>query len=184
MIMAEVLSASEVVALTGLEERRVRKDVEYGVLGAARPPRFNLAEVVYFGVIAGLGFDLGVEDRKKLYELIRTALRSKNVPTRLALSDIVELKLGEIVDTLTRRRARFEAWKTKLVVDDAILGGEPVFPKSRLAVRRIGGALLNGTSVEEVKEDYPYLTDEDIEYARLYTVAYPRVGRPREAASR
>jgi uncharacterized protein (DUF433 family) len=44
--------------------------------------------------------------------------------------------------------------------------------------------LLKGASIDEVKEDYPYLKDEDIEFAKLYTVAYPRVGRPRETASR
>lgn len=40
-----------------------------------------------------------------------------------------------------------------------------------------------GTSPKEVREDYPYLDDEDLEFATLYAVAYPRVGRPREASS-
>jgi uncharacterized protein (DUF433 family) len=31
-------------------------------------------------------------------------------------------------------------------------------------------------------EDYPYLKAEDIEFARRYARAYPRVGRPRESA--
>lgn len=38
----------------------------------------------------------------------------------------------------------------------------------------------------ETREDYPYLKREDIEFAKLYTMAYPKVGRPRtrEAADR
>ncbi len=36
----------------------------------------------------------------------------------------------------------------------------------------------------DVREDYPYLKDEDIEYAKFYTLAHPRVGRPREASAR
>jgi hypothetical protein len=39
--------------------------------------------------------------------------------------------------------------------------------------------LLRGAGVVEVQEDYPFLTERDIEFARLYTTAYPRIGRPR-----
>jgi len=182
--MAPALSTTEVVAFTGLEERRVRKDVEHGVFGRGSPPRFELADVVYLRAVTELGFDLGVDGRKKLHDRILGALRAMTRPRRLSLSAILELKLDEIVDDVQRRFTRFEAWKKKLVQDGAILGGEPVFPKSRLAVRQIGGLVLRGTSVAEVKDDYPYLKDEDVEFAKLYTVAYPRVGRPREAASR
>jgi uncharacterized protein (DUF433 family) len=182
--MPSTLSATEVVALTGLEERRVRKDVEYGFFGSASPRRFELAAVVYFRAVAELGFDLGVEDRKKLYILIRDALKAKTPPSRLALSAITELKLGELVTKVKRQLKRFEAWKGKLVEDESVLGGEPVFAKSRLAVRQIGGMLLKGVSSEDIREDYPYLKAEDIELARLYTLAYPRVGRPREAPAR
>ena len=62
---------------------------------------------------------------------------------------------------------------------DDILGGEPVFVGSRLAVRHVGGMLAQGTDLSEVQEDYPYLTERDIEFARLYVAAYPRMGRPR-----
>jgi uncharacterized protein (DUF433 family) len=55
-----------------------------------------------------------------------------------------------------------------------------VFPKSRLAVRHVGGMLLRGASVDEVREDYPNLKDEDIEFSTIFMRAYPRVGRPRE----
>ena len=56
--MPQALSTTEVVALTGLEERRVRKDVEYGVVEAKSPPRFELPDVVYFRALAELGIEL------------------------------------------------------------------------------------------------------------------------------
>ncbi len=74
--------------------------------------------------------------------------------------------------------------QAKLVEDEDILGGEPVFAKSRLAVRQIGGMLVKGASPADVREDYPCLKDEDIAFAKLYTLAYPRVGRPRDASAR
>jgi uncharacterized protein (DUF433 family) len=65
----------------------------------------------------------------------------------------------------------------------AILGGEPVFPGSRLAVRHVGEMLGRGGEPREIWEDYPYLTEEDLAFARLYTLAYPKMGRPRARAS-
>jgi uncharacterized protein (DUF433 family) len=59
------------------------------------------------------------------------------------------------------------------VTDNAILGGEPVFPKSRLAVRHIGEMLLGGASRDEVREDYPYLSDRDLDFAVAYTQGRP-----------
>lgn len=182
--MPRTLSTTEVVALTGLEERRVRKDVEYGVVEAGSPPRFELPDIVYFRALAELGLELDVEGRRLLHERITRAFRAKPLPRRVPLSGILELRLDEIVEVVTKTLARFNAWKEKLVQEQDILGGEPVFPRSRLAVRQIGGMLLKGASVTEVREDYPYLTDEDIELAKLYAVAYPRVGRPREVPSR
>jgi len=67
------------------------------------------------------------------------------------------------------------------VPNEAILGGEAVFPKSRLAVRQVGGMLLGGASPKDVLQDYPYLTDQDLEFAPIFTKAYPRMGRPRES---
>jgi uncharacterized protein (DUF433 family) len=68
---------------------------------------------------------------------------------------------------------RFEEWKAQLVTDDAILGGEPVFPKSRLAVRHVGQMLLRGASRDEVQEDYPYLSDRDLDFAEICAQATP-----------
>lgn len=178
---AATLTTAEVAALAGLDERRVRKDVEEHVVEATTPPRFTFPALVYFCTVALLGLQLGVEDRKRLYALVIKALASTRPPTKLEVSPIVEVKLGKVVSDTKDRLDRFTAWKKKLVTDERILGGEPVFPKSRLAVRHVGGMLLRGASIDEVREDYPSLKDEDLEFAKLYAEAYPRLGRPREA---
>jgi uncharacterized protein (DUF433 family) len=43
--------------------------------------------------------------------------------------------------------------------------------------------LARGAPAAEVREDYPDLTDADLDFARLYTAAYPRIGRPRGQAA-
>lgn len=177
---AATLTTNEIAALVGLDENQVRKEVEHGLTGSGSPPRFNLTDAVYFGALVVLGLHLGVADRRKLYGVIARAMSGKKLPTRVELSPVLDLKLGQVAEVIGGRLEHFEAWKLKLVVDERILGGEPVFPKSRLAVRNIGQQLLKGASVDDLREDYPYLKPQDIEFAKLYTLAYPKMGRPRE----
>ncbi len=177
---AATLSTNEIVSLVGLDANRVRKEVEHGLAGTGSPPRFSFTDAVYFGALALLGLQLGVEDRRKLHEVIARAMKGKKPPARVEVSPVLDLKLARVAKDIADRLEHFEAWKAKLVTSDDILGGEPVFPKSRLAVRNIGKQVIKGVPVAELKEDYPYLKERDIEFARLYTLAYPKMGRPRE----
>jgi uncharacterized protein (DUF433 family) len=175
--MAASLTATEVAALSGLDEGRVRKEVEHGIFSG---PTFTPRDLVYFWALRRLGIELGVEDRRKLHDLILAALVA--VPLRpVELSPLLEIRVDRAAKDAEGRLGRFEAWKRKRVVtDEKVLGGEPTFPKSRLGVRHLGGMLLRGARPEEVREDYPYLTEDDIEFAPVFTRAYPRMGRPRE----
>ena len=170
------LTPSEVAALFDIDERRIRKDVEYDVFGRMkRPPRFDLAEVVYLHVVSGI--TLTVEDRKKLFRSIETAMRSKRVHD-LELSAYIVVKLGSVVRDIEARVREFARWKEKLVERDDVLGGEPTFPKSRLAVRHIGEMARRG-AVDEIVVDYPSLSLQDVDFAARFVAAYPRIGRPR-----
>jgi uncharacterized protein (DUF433 family) len=179
--MEHALTVNEAVALFGLEEKAVRKEVEYGLFGSESPPRFKLPALVYFRILVVLGLEPSVEERKKIYQLIAKAFSRTRKPKKVEVSPVLELKLDEVTEEVEGKLQRFEAWKKKIVIDPDILGGEPVFPKSRLAVRHIGGMMLRGRAdaEQEIREDYPYLKTQDIEFAKLYTAAYPKVGRPR-----
>lgn len=179
------LTPSEVAALFGLDERRVRKDVEYGVFGrGGGPPRFALAEVVYLFAVAAFSLELGVAGRKKLYQQIAEAVGQRPVPRSIELGAYLELKLAAVVREVQARIERFAHWKTTLVIRDDVLGGEPVFSNSRLAVRQIGEMARRGASVRELLEDYLYLGEEDIKFAKQFAAAYPRLGRPRVRRAR
>lgn len=67
----------------------------------------------------------------------------------------------------------FEEWRSTLVTREDILGGEPVFPKSRLAVRHVGEMARRGASVDEIVADYPYLSRRDVEFARRFVAERP-----------
>ena len=180
--MAQALTVNEAVALVGVEEKVVRKDVEYGIFGSESPPRFKLPALVYLRVLRELGLQTTVDERKRIYALIITAFARSKTPTTVEVSPVLELKLEAATDEVQSMLERFEDWKQRrVVIDPDIMGGEPVFPKGRLTVRHIGAMMLRGRAgtLEEIREDYPHLKTEDIEFARLYTVAYPKVGRPR-----
>jgi uncharacterized protein (DUF433 family) len=178
MTAAQTLTASEVAALSGVDEGRVRKEVEYGIF---RSPSFTFVDLVYFAVLAVLGVTLGVDDRRKLYGVVAAGMGARRRPATAEMSPVLDVKLGRVAKDVEGKLARFEAWKSNRVVADAgISGGEPTFPKSRLAVRHVGGMLIRGASPDDVREDYPYLKDDDIEFAPVFTKAYPRMGRPRE----
>jgi uncharacterized protein (DUF433 family) len=175
------LTTSEVAALFDVDERRIRKDVEYGVFGRMkRPPRFDLGAVVYFRIVSGIELELAVEGRKKLYRSIVAAMRSKGAHD-LELSAYVVVRLGVAVRDVEVRLREFARWKAKLVERDDILGGETVFQKSRLAVRHIGELARRGGS-DEIVVDYPSLSKLDVDFAARFVAAYPRIGRPRSDA--
>ncbi len=94
----------------------------------------------------------------------------RSLAVQLGVDDRIKLH-----DLIGRAKAA-STLPTRVETNDNILGGEPVFPKSRLAVRQVGGMLIRGARPEDVREDYPYLKDEDIEFAVVYTRAYPRMG--------
>ncbi len=67
---------------------------------------------------------------------------------------------------------KFAIWVDSLVRDPNMMGGELIFPKSRLSVRRIAGRLNRGESPELILEDYPYLSPIDLAFAQLYMEIY------------
>jgi uncharacterized protein (DUF433 family) len=61
----------------------------------------------------------------------------------------------------------YNEWKnTRVSKDPAVLGGAAVFSGTRLSVHHIGRASEEPDILRELREDYPYLNDEDFEYAR------------------
>lgn len=54
--------------------------------------------------------------------------------------------------------------------DPDILGGEPVFAGTRTSVRHIGSLVARGLQ-DEVREDYPHLSDEDLALAEHFVLA-------------
>lgn len=59
-------------------------------------------------------------------------------------------------------------WQERIVVDPKILAGKPVVKGTRLAVDFIVDLLAQGWQIEEIVENYPGLTVEDIRACLQY----------------
>ena len=53
-------------------------------------------------------------------------------------------------------------WEDRIVIDPEILLGKPVVRGTRLAVEFVVGLLAEGWSEEDIRKNYPGLTQEDI----------------------
>jgi uncharacterized protein (DUF433 family) len=58
--------------------------------------------------------------------------------------------------------------RKRVVSDPEILGGTPVFRGTRIPLEHIVGLIRKAVSMTEITEDYPSLSEKDIEYARVY----------------
>jgi uncharacterized protein (DUF433 family) len=101
------------------------------------------------------------------------------------LSDVVAFNYDAAVEAAARRIELYRRGKERVTSSEAVLGREPVFAGTRLAVRHVGGMRLRGEPVARILEDYPYLSEEDVEFAALFAEANPPLGRPKavDAAS-
>jgi uncharacterized protein (DUF433 family) len=59
-------------------------------------------------------------------------------------------------------------WLDRIIVDPAVLLGKPVVKGTRLAVEFIIELLAQGWTEEEILDNYPGLTREDIQACLLY----------------
>jgi uncharacterized protein (DUF433 family) len=183
------LTVLEVSAILDLPERKVRKELELGLLPElTNPPRLPFEAVVCVLAISAFAMyvRLRPDGRRQLYAGIREWL-ARSEHTQEPFEDDVVLGKGvhiQVKQFASDARARvesFEKWKMMRVVEDPdILGGEPVFRGTRLSVRQIGG--LPKAEGAAIREDYPYLSEEDVRFAGVFSRAYPRKGRPRESA--
>jgi uncharacterized protein (DUF433 family) len=59
-------------------------------------------------------------------------------------------------------------WKEYILIDPQILVGKPVIKGTRLAVEFIIDLMAQGWSVEEIMQNYPGLTSQDIQACLAY----------------
>ncbi len=60
------------------------------------------------------------------------------------------------------------SWHQRIVVDPAVLGGKPVIKGTRMAVEFVVALCAEGWSLDDILQNYPSLTREDVLAALQY----------------
>ncbi len=68
--------------------------------------------------------------------------------------------------------------------DPEVMGGLAVFSGTRVPIEIVIASLDRGIDKQRMVASYPFLTDEHIEAARVYTQIHPKRGRPRRISER
>jgi len=207
LVSRNLLSLKEVVTLADVSEKRVRKDIETGVLAAPRFVRledsrlaFTWNYVVVLAAVYGNELLTGKLRRRALCKLdqIRavnwtvTSSSSEGEDVRwvcayenkesVDIDRYLNIDLNRVVHRISPRLEVYCTGLSRVHEREDVLGGEAVFTRSRLSVLHIGKMAEGGERVENILEDYPYLNEDDVKFASLYYRAHPPTGRPRASS--
>jgi uncharacterized protein (DUF433 family) len=183
------LSLNETAVLSGAPVKSIRHELAARVVRASRSGGrrwFSPRDVVYFYLINELPIGLDKTLRKELFDLLTTAKERAGRWRRDAHGIVLEgevpvvFPMDDLMKQVDARVGAFLRGRGRLVSRPEVLGGEPVFEGTRVAVRFVGERARKGEPIEVLLEDYPALRADDIEFARMYVALGRPPGRPRK----
>jgi uncharacterized protein (DUF433 family) len=62
-------------------------------------------------------------------------------------------------------------YQERIVKDPKICGGEPVIRGTRVTLRTVLASLAEGATIQEIVEDFPTLTEEDVRSVIAFAAA-------------
>lgn len=65
-------------------------------------------------------------------------------------------------------------WQDRIAIDPDIHHGDPCIKGTRIPVAMIVGSLADGLTFDDIRQDYPQLTDEDLYAALAYAAEVMR----------
>lgn len=125
---------------------------------------------------------LAPEVRRKIYSRFRGKSLA-DLPRRLEVGSVI-LDMDAALDALTHRLGVLAAMHERVEIDPEIRGGDPVFKGTRIPVHSIARKRKLGSTIDELLQDHPALSESDLELAVRYNDLYPRRGRPLEVRER
>lgn len=176
------LTLNEAGYVIGQSSTAINRAVDRGIIkaklqrrGNLRLRKINSAELRFLAIAGEVEKDLTPAARRKMYQAMR---RLPADAQRLALG-VMEFKLVEIDRRIAERLRHLEAVKALM---EERSGGDPVIRGTSVSAYVVA-ALARGQTIGEIVEDYPGLTQAQINAAVEYTKVYPKPGRPLPARS-
>lgn len=139
---------------------------------------FKSAAAVCFRIDHGLPKDVPVKVRKAFYVKVERDPSAKVFEHKAGLLSYV-VDAAEARAAVTTELAGYRKAMDVVVENPEIQGGAATFKGTRILVHTIAELLKADASAEELKEDYPHLTDAMIAAAPVYARTHPKRGRPK-----
>lgn len=185
-MMEPTFTVAEAAVATNLDVKEVNKAIDAGIVKATGQDGKRMLTVkglVSLRLERALAGSLKRDVRKVI---IHEIMQSQGTPRRLK----EPYRAGEalVVDVPASRSAlaqglrRLHRAKRMVVCDPEVMGGSPVIRGTRIPVHDIADMRKQGASVAEVLKGYPALSEKNVDDAVFYARAFPRKGRPRNAA--
>jgi uncharacterized protein (DUF433 family) len=193
--MAELFSVNEAAAIaevspetirTALEKKSVRAS-QRRRLGKAVRHQFSVGDVLFIKLLAEFPFPMSRQDKQSLAQVLARGSRQAS-PWSVRGADLI-YRSGDIQlsvqcksfrQTVDRNLAAFRWGKKRVVSLPDVLGGEPVFRGTRVPLRQVASLFRKGVSQQEIVDDFPNLSEQDLAYARLCSRLGEKPGRPRK----
>jgi uncharacterized protein (DUF433 family) len=175
---AEVLTANEAASVTRVPLKQVHRIIDAGLLPGRVETRRGSRVIVGSGLV---GLRLAWLTADTLTPSARRRIVERAIAPDAAsvvAADPLKIDLKPIAAEVKIGLNRLRKAKAMVARDPAILGGQPVFARTRVPVHDIADMLANGDTVEAIHSAYPQLAIDQIGLAADYALAYPRRGRP------
>ena len=92
------------------------------------------------------------------------------------IAEAVVIRAESARSSLNAEIEKLRLAEDRVVSDPEILSGTPVLKGTRIPVHLIAELRRQGAPVEEILAGYRGITEQDVEIAVFYTLAYPRRG--------
>jgi len=187
-------SLKEAAAIVDVPEPFVRKAIETKTLrpravssGRAVRYRFSVKDMLFLKLIGEFPLGLDKSDKAAL-RLLVDGKRPKAGKWLAEDSDFVarsgdvavHVEIKTLRDALAHNLTTYTRGQRRLVSSPSVLGGEPVFEGTRIPITQVAGLIAKRVPLDEIAEDYPALTSEDIAFAAIYAKMKPNPGRPKK----
>jgi len=129
-------------------------------------------DLFYLYAVRALRDELTPKARTEFYEALQQAPIERGDEVRFGR---FRISVSDLVKEVERRTTDLATLASKV---EFRTDGEPLLKGTSVEVYRIVALLDGGAPMEQVLEDYPSLSRNQVETARAYADAYPKAGRP------
>jgi len=129
-------------------------------------------DLFYLYAVRALRDELTPKARTAFYEALQRTPIDRHDEVRFGR---FRISVSDLVEEVERRASDLAALAETVTFR---ADGEPLLNGTEIEIYRIAALLDGDASIEQILDDYPSLSRQEIETARAYAEAYPKAGRP------